>query len=157
MMGRTEPDGYDGDIMFGFEYYDDDEDWDAWDIDPCDQCGPWCEHWGGDGLCMLVIEQMAEEEKFFEKKYMSTNKCPVCDVELTQYQIPTDQLWTWPGVWLEDGEYYNPMIALGIFGAYGGAKGEVHPAFESKGFMYHHIWVGIGEGRTEKMIMLNKA
>jgi hypothetical protein len=27
----------------------------------CDQCGPWCPDWGGDGLCMLAIRSMAEE------------------------------------------------------------------------------------------------
>jgi hypothetical protein len=27
----------------------------------CDNCGPWCPEWGGDGLCMIAIRSMAEE------------------------------------------------------------------------------------------------
>ncbi len=50
-----------------------DEEYESWDDDPCDRCGPWCEHWGGDGLCMLAIEQQAKETKEFEMKYVSTN------------------------------------------------------------------------------------
>lgn len=39
--------------------HDDQEDY---GIDPCLQCGPHCEAWGGDGLCRYEIEQMANSE-----------------------------------------------------------------------------------------------
>ena len=39
------------------------DDWDEEEADPfsCDNCGPWCPEWGGDGLCMVAIRAMAEE------------------------------------------------------------------------------------------------
>ena len=42
--------------------------YDDWDEEEergfsCDQCGPWCPDWGGDGLCMLAIRSMAEDER----------------------------------------------------------------------------------------------
>lgn len=45
--------------------WEEDDDWD-WDEEEargpsCNQCGPWCSEWGGDGLCMIAIRSMAEE------------------------------------------------------------------------------------------------
>lgn len=144
-------DYYPGDDFF---WLDDNIDDDSWD-DPCDRCGPWCEYWGGDGLCMVIIEQQAKETERFEQKYVSTQSCPHCNIKLTLYQIPTDQLWTWPGEWPGD-EYYSPMIALDIFSVLGAPKGEVHHPIDSRFCRFHHIWVGEGEYRRESLIMLDK-
>lgn len=142
-------------------WYDDDydDDYDDWEEDEYDdgictpgKCG---ECWGGDGICMAEIEQMAKQAEEFEKKYVSHNVgCPHCAALLTQYQIPTDQLWVWPGEW-PGGVYYSPMIALDIFAIYGAPKGEVHPPVDGRFYRFHHIWVGEGEYRSEKLIMLN--
>lgn len=134
---------------------DDDDDDENWG-DPCSRCGPWCEHWAGDGLCMLAIEQQAQEAERFEKKYVTENvDCPHCGKGLTRYQIPTDRLWVWPGEW-PGGEYYNPMIALDIFAVMDTPKGEVHPPLDGRFYRFYHIWVGEGEFRRESLIMLNK-
>ena len=137
-----------------FDIYDFDEFSDS--EDPCDRCGPWCECWGGDGLCMLAIEQQAQEAEQFYKKYVSDNQpCPHCGKELTRYHIPVDRLWFWPGEW-PDGEHYNPMIALDIFAVIDAPKGEVHKPVQGRFYRFHHIWVGQGQYRSEKLIMLNK-
>lgn len=110
----------------------------------CDNCGPWCEHWAGDGLCMLAIEQQAAEWDDYYAKYVTKNvHCPVCGAKLTMYAIPTDKLWTWPG------HFYNPMIALDIFCVYDAPKGEIHNCAG-----IHHIWTGTGKLRQEKLIHL---
>ena len=123
------------------ELYD---DYNPCDDDPCSHCGIWCDHWGGDGLCLLQIEQQAMEDEEYHKNYLTENvPCPVCGKYLNQYEIPTDKLWTWPG------GFYNPMIALEIYSAYGVAKGEVH----HKNNVYH-VWIGDGKYREEKLIKL---
>ena len=52
------------------DFYD---DWDEAEADPhsCDNCGPWCPEWGGDGLCMIAIRHMAEEYEAeeYERKH----------------------------------------------------------------------------------------
>src|SRR3990172_1608441 len=102
--------------------------------DPYDSrhhCDPWCECWGGDGLCMLEIERQVEEAEEFEMLYVAKAFCPVCGLALTEYSIPTDKLWAWPG------DFYNPMIALEIFAVYDAPKGEFH-----RHGNLAHIWVG---------------
>ncbi len=129
------------------EDWDNDEDWDEW-ANTCSpsRCG---DCWGGDGICMLEIEQLAAEQEDFEQHYMQRAvQCPHCGAVLTQYQIPTTQLWTWPG------GFYSPMIALDIFAVYDAPKGEVHEPVTGRFYNLHHIWVGIGEHRRECLIML---
>lgn len=147
---------YDEDYDDDYDDWDDDEEesggWDSMICTP-QNCG---ECWGGDGLCMREIEAMATEHEEFHKKYVSENiECPHCKARLTRYQIPTTELWTWPGVW-PGGVYYSPMIALGIFAVMDAPKGEVHPPADGRFYTYHHIWVGEGEYRDEKLIMLDK-
>lgn len=108
--------------MYGYDdrYDDEDEVGDDWK-NACDRCGPWCEHWGGDGLCELVLDQMAREDDEFYKRYVSEGiGCPVCGMSLTEYRIPVDKLWLWPG------GFYNPMIALDIYLVMDASKGEIH-------------------------------
>jgi hypothetical protein len=130
-------------------YYDDwtyDEyDWeDEADEFSCDNCGPWCLEWGGDGLCMAAIRQQAADDEDYCDRYVTEGvPCPVCGKELVQYAIPVDELWIWPG------DFYNPMVALGIYAFYDAPKGEIH---RSNGVC--HIWVGDGEYRQEKLIKL---
>lgn len=131
-------------LRYDHDYTDwDEDDWDEddWD-DPCDRCGPWCEHWGGDGLCVLALEQFAAEREEFEKYVFERRTCPVCGVELIEYQITVDKLWQWPGD-------INPIIGLEIYAALGTPKGELHRAGP-----LCHIWVGEGEYRQEKLIRL---
>jgi hypothetical protein len=116
---------------------------DDWD-DPCDRCGPSCPDWGGDGLCMIQINQQAEENRDFQEKCVVTNYyCPVCGKPLTLYKIPVDELWVWPG------DFYNPIIALNIFSVYDAPKGELHRSGNIV-----HIWVGDPAGDNQKLIQL---
>ena len=118
----------------------DDEDYG----DPCYHCGPGCEHWMGDDLCEFVIDQQAKEADEYHTNYVKENYyCPKCGKELTLYQIPTDQLWQWPG------DFYNPMIALDIYAIYGAPKGLIHSVGN-----IHHVFVGDGKFRDEKLIEL---
>lgn len=132
----------------GPSWYDD-EFWEDDDFEyelSCDNCGPWCEHWGGDGLCMLAIVAQAAESDHYHDNFVTEDAvCPGCNKKLTMYEIPTDKLWVWPG------DFYNPMIALEIFAVYDASKGEVHPR-EGK---THHIWVGQGPGARECLIKLS--
>ena len=50
------------------ELYD---DYNPCDDDPCSHCGIWCDHWGGDGLCLLQIEQQAMEDEEYHKNYLT--------------------------------------------------------------------------------------
>lgn len=129
------------------EYYEetDYEEEDAEDEFSCDHCGPWCSDWGGDGLCMLAIEQQANEQEEYDKNFIKENQtCPVCKQSLKQYEVPVDELWTWPG------DFYNPMVAIGIFGILDTPKGEIHRSGN-----LCHVWVGAGEYREEKLILLS--
>lgn len=124
------------------DYYDEDYE-DEWS-DPCSRCGPWCPEWAGDGLCNLVLEQLASDDEAYREHCIHNDViCPVCGEKLTQYDVMASELWTWPGDWL------NPMIALGVYAAYGAPKGEVHRLGN-----VCHIWVGEGEFREEKLIRL---
>jgi hypothetical protein len=133
---------------FEDEYFDDVDDPPICSPSQCGDC------WMGDNLCEKELEQQASESEDYEKKYVTQNvACLVCGVSLTQYEIPTDKLWVWPGVW-PDGAYYNPIIALNIFAMYGAPKGEVHGAVTNGTGTYWHIWVGTGKYRSEKIIKL---
>lgn len=131
---------------------DDSDDWDPDDNDetwalednPCDHCGPRCKNWGGDGLCMLQINALADESQDFEENFVKDNQeCPICHKKLTQYEIPTDNLWEWPG------DFYNSIIALNIYAVMDAPKGEIHHSEN-----LYHIYVGDGEYREEKLILL---
>jgi len=131
-------------------YCDPYDDWeDDYDEDPCSKCGPWCEQWGGDNLCMLEIEEQARQGEEFEKRHVSISKCPVCGKVLKQFSIPADELWIWPGEWPNDpNRYYTPMIALfEVYGAIYTPKG----VFHSDGNI-HHIWTG--DKDNQKLIRL---
>jgi len=97
------------------DYDWDNDEWDEgdWEEDELDEWANICsplrcgDCWGGDGICMLEIEQLAAEQEDFERHYVQKGvPCPHCGAALTQYQIPTTRLWVWPG------GFYNPMIAL---------------------------------------------
>ncbi len=134
------------DADYELEWYDEDCDDDLYSDsgDPCDHCGPHCGHWGGDGLCMLEIEELARQHEEYEKRYYRQAAiCPVCRHRLPRYDIETDELWVWPGGW------YSPIIGLEIYAAYGMPKGEIHRAGN-----VCHIWIGEGEARHEKLVRL---
>jgi hypothetical protein len=97
----------------------------------------------GDGLCELVIEEQARETKEYEEKHHRKSRCPICGKELDEYDVKADKLWVW------DSDWYNPLIALSIYGPIGVPKGVIH----SKGNVYH-IYVGDGENRNEKLVRL---
>ena len=137
------------------EWFDWDEDYEE-DLDPvtaalesgdlpCEYgyCGPECPHWLGDHLCELVIERQTEQFLDYRKRHVRKAKCPVCGAELTMYDVQADELWIWNPAW------YDPMIALEVYGPYGIPKGVIH----SKGDVYH-IWVG--EEKNQKLIKLIK-
>ena len=130
--------------MFDEEWYEETEDWDAYESDSCYRCGPHCEHWGGDGLCMLEIERQAQESEEYQREFVTENvHCPVCGEQLTEFKIPATELWLWPG------DFYNPMIALDIYGILGAPKGVLHHHEN-----VYHIWVGLGQYGKEKLIRL---
>lgn len=122
---------------------DDWDDGDSYDDGVCTpmKCG---DCWGGDGICMLEIEAQARQGDEYARLYVSESvPCPVCGALLNEYKIPVEKLWTWPG------DFYNPIIPLGIFAVYDVPKGVVHDAGN-----VHHIFVGDGEYRSEKLITL---
>lgn len=124
--------------------YDDFEDPDDWDIDDmCDHCGPWCEHWGGDGLCMLVLQEQGRQRKHYHENHVRDSTCPVCGAELEEYDVYSrdGELWSW------NPEFYDVMIGLEVYTPYFVPKGELH----HEGDVYH-VWMGTDENRTEKLI-----
>jgi len=36
---------------------------DPWDEDDCARCGPWCQYWAGDGLCLVEIHALYLDER----------------------------------------------------------------------------------------------
>lgn len=133
------------------EYWEDDEDYNDWG-DPCDPCDMSCEHWGGDGICLLAIDMQEKDEKEYAEKYTRENtRCPVCGNYMTQFHIPTDKLWQWPGGrWEFAG---NGMLGLMVYGAYDCAKGVLCKKDIGK-YTYFHIWVGKTD--NQKLIKLFK-
>ena len=128
------------------EWFEDewDEEEDFYDDEyPCHNCGPWCPHWLGDGICELVVEEQARQWEEYMKKHKRKAKCPVCGKELEEYDVKAQKLWTWDIGW------YDPLIALHIYGPYDIEKGVIH----SKGNVYH-IWVG--DKKNQKLIRLIK-
>lgn len=95
-------------------------------------------------MCELALNQMATETDEYHEGFVSQDvHCPVCGVPLTEYRIPVDKLWVWPG------GFYNPMIALDIFCVLDAPKGEIHRHNE-----VCHIWTGVGKHREEKLVRL---
>lgn len=126
----------------------DDDGWpdDKWFSDPCSSCGPECQYWGGDGLCELALERLASETEDYQQNFVVPGvACPVCGVELTQYEIPTDELWIWPG------DFYSPTIALNIYAVLDAPKGLLHSSGK-----FHHIYTGsYDKNKEEKLIFLS--
>ena len=56
----------------------------------CDNCGPWCEYWAGDGLCELEAQRFANQIEEYEKNHHRTAKCPVCGAELEEFDEPIE-------------------------------------------------------------------
>jgi len=129
------------DIDEGSSWYDEEDEY-LESQDPCDNCGPWCEHWGGDGLCLLAIEQQQKEWEKFEREFYSIQRCPVCGKTLEQWEIPVNKLWVFPGE-------FNPMIGLSIYGAYDIPKSIIHIDRN-----VYHIWVG--QKYNQKLIKLQE-
>lgn len=123
-------------------YYNDWEDEEEASGDPCSHCGPWCDEWVGDGLCMIAISEQARQDEEYHAIFVTENvPCPICGKLLTVYRIPVDKLWTWPG------DFYNPLIALRIYSAYDALKGEFHRKDN-----LCHIWTGdMGNDRLVKL------
>lgn len=132
---------YDDEEWVGYhdDFADDDDD-----EETCSHCGPWCEDWLGDGLCQIELDQQRENDEAYHKEFYRETTCPVCEAKLSEYDIKADELWVWPGDW------FDPMIPLfEIYHAYGVEKGVIHSAGA-----VHHIFVGEGELREEKLIRL---
>jgi hypothetical protein len=113
------------------------------DEDPCELCGPWCSDWGGDGICMVVIREQVKQRRDYMRRHFGRRKCPECGEVLDCYNVLAKEIWTWSPEW------YDPIIGLEIFSAYGVPKGVLH----SKGALYH-VWIGTGENRREELIRL---
>lgn len=125
----------------------DDEDIGHWNEPDCGRCGPWCDEWGGDGLCMLQIRAQGNEGADYDRQCVQENiLCPVCGKTLTQYAIPTDTLWVWPG------NFYGPMIGLGVYGPLDVPKSEMHRWQMGNGTLCH-IWTGDPE-TGQQLILL---
>ena len=121
-------------------YYDDEGGWD--DVEGCDGiCMPECPYWGGDGICMLAVEEYAGHEEEYEREHVYDAECPVCHKELKCYEV-FDDLWEWSG---------HPLLAVEVYGFYSTPKGVLH----SRGNVFH-IWIGEGENREERLIKVLK-
>jgi len=133
------------------EYNDDDADPNDYG-DPCDPCDMSCEHWGGDGICLLEIDIQEQEEEAYLSKYSRKNtRCPICGNYMTQYHIPTDRLWVWPGgKWEFAG---SAMLGVMVYGAYDCPKG-ILCKWSRGEYIYYHIWVGAID--NQKFIKLLK-
>jgi hypothetical protein len=133
-----------------FDYQDDEEYWldeeDLYDEDElsCDNCGPWCPDWGGDGLCMVAIEEQARQRDEYVKKHVRDARCPVCGAALREYDVYSGdgKPWTWSA------GFYDPMIAvMDVLGPMWLNKG----VFHSKDRV-HHVWIEWGAGREERLL-----
>ncbi len=128
------------------DMYDPFEDVEA-DEFSCDNCGPWCPHWCGDNLCELAIEEHGRIYDDYYENYVTPDvACPVCGKVLTQYDIPIDELWTWPG------DFADTIVALDVYAVYSAPKGEYH---RSDGVC--HVWIGwhdSDKAPNEKLIRL---
>jgi len=131
------------DDYYGDEFEEEPEaDWES--DDPCDNCGPWCPDWGGDGLCMLVIKEQARQRSDYNRRHTGERKCPICKVKLKRFDVVgVDELWVWSP------EYYDPIIAIDVLGPLWLNKGEIH----HKGNLYH-VWIEWGTGKEERLIRL---
>ena len=135
-MGNTIEDYYLPDY-----YLLDEEECDDWDSLPCSpwKCG---DCWGGDNICMKEIEYQRQQDEEWQQYHVTENvPCPVCNKCLTSYWIPGQELWTWSA------EFFNIFIALEVYAVMDAPKGLLH----SHGNL-HHIWVGEGECREEKLV-----
>jgi hypothetical protein len=112
--------------------------------DGCDHCGPWCDDWGGDGLCMLVIKEQARQRAEYDRKHTGERNCPICKKRMPRFDcLNVDKLWEWSL------EPYDPMIGLEVLGPQWLDKGELH----HKDNLYH-VWIGEGEHRKEILLRL---
>lgn len=110
----------------------------------CDNCGPWCEEWMGDGLCNLVIKEQTRQSAEYNRKHTGERNCPICKKRLKRYDcVNVNELWTWCP------DPYDPIIALNVLGPIWLKKGEIH----HKGNLYH-VWIEWGDGKEERLIRL---
>jgi len=114
------------------DFFDDDE--------LCLNCGPSCKFWAGDGLCELAWNIQSRSQEY-EERFVSEVHCPVCGKLLKQYCVLSDVIWQWRA------NFYNPLIALSIYGAYDCQKGIFHNSEN-----IYHIWVG--DKDNEKLVKL---
>lgn len=124
-------------------YFEDDEPW-MDDYEDCGNCSPWCPHWGGDGLCMIAIEEQTRQREEYLKLHTRTSRCPVCGTELTEYDVYAGEgePWTWSA------GFYDPMIAvMDVMGPLWLNKGVLH----SQGKV-HHVWIEWGSCRDERLL-----
>lgn len=125
------------------EYWDDDSYEDDDELS-CDNCGMWCDHWMGDGLCELAIKEQERQAADYKRRHTGERCCPICKTKLKRYDcVGVDELWTW------NPEQYDAMIAIEILGPMSLNKGEVH----HKGNLYH-VWIEWGTGKRECLIRL---
>jgi len=128
-------------------------DYDAGDFDEviddedelsCDNCGPWCDSWGGDGLCMREIEAQTKMRKEYEKNHIRKAKCPICGKELTEYDVyagSKPEPWTWNAGW------YYPILAIEVMGALWLKKDVIHGKDQ-----VFHVWIEWGTGKEERLL-----
>lgn len=64
------------------------DEWDEADMrDPCWDCGPQCEAWGGDGLCRYEIEQQMEDDEITQAGLISSARAIRLAVVQNQYDV----------------------------------------------------------------------
>jgi len=128
-----------------WEVWEEEEDWDCplgYDLN----CDPSCPHWMGDGLCELVINEMAEaDEEYRKKHYKKEVECKICHKKLEYYELHAKEPWT-----------FNPMldgpatIGLEIYGPIFCKKKILHSYYDDDNCEVLHISV---EGK-EKLVKL---
>lgn len=114
--------------------------------DSCDNCGPWCDDWGGDNLCMAVIREQTKQRSEYERKHTGERNCPVCKKRLKRYDcLNVNELWNWSM------EPYDPIFGLEVLGPLWLNKAEIH----HKGNLYH-VWIEWGPptGKEERLLRL---
>ena len=128
------------DISYSNEDYEQEE----WEEEySCDNCGSWCPEWGGDGLCMLEIEEQSKMRKEYEENHTRKGKCPICGKELDEYDIYAGEAepFTWSAGW------YYPILGIEVLGPLWLNKGVIH----GKDGIFH-VWIEWGTGKQERLL-----
>ena len=110
----------------------------------CVGCGPWCSEWGGDGPCIIAIEDQNRQREEYMKRHTRSSRYPICGAKLTEYDVYAKEAEPW--MWSAGS--YDPMIAvMDAMGPLRLNKGILH----SQGRV-HQVWIEWDSGREDRLL-----